>query len=54
MTLVSISSMLSDCRPFAQKRLMALGLLQLPECFASILYLLALGYWQSILVVVVK
>ena len=27
--------------------------LQLPECFASILDLLALGYWQSILVFVV-
>ena len=27
--------------------------LQLPECFASTLYLLALGCWQSILVVVV-
>ena len=27
--------------------------LQLPECFASTLYLLALEYWQSIVVVVV-
>ena len=32
-------------------KIIPLGELQLPECFASILYSLALGYLQSILVV---
>ena len=32
-------------RPFARWHW---GTIQLPECFASIFYLLELGYWQSI------